>query len=515
MTKDERFENFKKRSRELHPEGNIDLSEFVYVNNRTPSWVIDHSLRPDGTEYGRFLQTPSNHLKGQEHPDKRSEKISRSKRDSWDEILRKCKAAHPGENLEYPVQEVRNFHEKIRIIDHDLRPDGEEYGEYWQEVNSHIRGSGHPQKAIDRNSDKQRYTTEKFIELSREVHSSDDISYDECVYVDHRKKVKLFCNKIGSNGKPHGVFWATPDNFLQGKGCPKCGNHLSYGEEDIVSFLEGNGVKCERYNRSVLNGYELDIYCPDFGIAIEFNGLKWHTEKYHKGKFYHLEKTLGCEAKNVKLIHVFEDEWLENRELVLSKISRIFSLSKTKTIGARKCVVEKCTKEEAKSFLEKNHIQGFASSTVYYGAYLVEDNRMVGVMSFKKTKDEWELTRFATDISGSFPGLASKMLKVFLEEYKPETVKSFADRRWTLDKNENLYIKMGFVLEDVLPPDYRYVCGNKRKHKFGFRKKILSKKYNLPLEWTEKQMCDELGFYRIWDCGLFKYVWKNNDKTNR
>ena len=48
-------------------------------------------------------------------------------------------------------------------------------------------------------------------------------------------------------------------------------------------------------------------------------------------------------------------------------------------------------------------------------------------------------------------------------------------------------------------------------HKFGFRKKILHKKYGLPLSMTENEMTKTLGYYRIWDCGLFKYVWTNPD----
>ena len=35
----------------------------------------------------------------------------------------------------------------------------------------------------------------------------------------------------------------------------------------------------------------------------------------------------------------------------------------------------------------------------------------------------------------------------------------------------------------------------------------MSKKYNFPLNQTEKEMTKTLGYYRIYDCGLFKYVW--------
>lgn len=39
-------------------------------------------------------------------------------------------------------------------------------------------------------------------------------------------------------------------------------------------------------------------------------------------------------------------------------------------------------------------------------------------------------------------------------------------------------------------------------------KKMLSKKYGFPLTMTETEMARELGYDRIWDCGLIKYVWE-------
>ena len=89
-------------------------------------------------------------------------------------------------------------------------------------------------------------------------------------------------------------------------------------------------------------------------------------------------------------------------------------------------------------------------------------------------------------------------------------IKSFADRRYTTNENDNLYTKLGFHLDDILKPDYKYVMNGsyERIHKFNFRKNILHKKYGLPLEMTESKMAEAIGAYKIWDCGLYKYVWK-------
>ena len=133
------------------------------------------------------------------------------------------------------------------------------------------------------------------------------------------------------------------------------------------------------------------------------------------------------------------------------------------------------------------------------------------MMTFRNDGNEcWELDRFATDINKTCVGVGGKLFKYFTENYNPIEVKSFADRRWTVSKNDNLYTKLGFLLEDILPPDYRYVKPDsvERIHKFNMRKNTLHEKYGLPLFMTEREMTEKLKFSRIWDCGLFKYVWR-------
>lgn len=131
-------------------------------------------------------------------------------------------------------------------------------------------------------------------------------------------------------------------------------------------------------------------------------------------------------------------------------------------------------------------------------------------MAFIQNGDEWELNRFCCNINYSFPGLASKMFKRFIDTHSPKIVKSFLDLRWNWPE-DSVYNKLGFKLEDILRPDYSYVKDRKRYHKFSFRKQILHKKYNLPLTMTEKEMTEKLNCYRIWNCGLAKFVWKRSE----
>lgn len=294
---------FIERAKKCHIRGNIDYSKVVYKNNRTPVELYDSDLRDDGTPYGTFWQTPNNHLKGREHPDKRGKNISAGKVMSQEEVIAKFREVHKDENMDYSQVVYTGMHNKVKIICHDLKPDGTEYGEFWQEPVVHLKGCTHPQKAIDRNSENRRYTTDDFIKKAMLVHKSDDYDYSLVDYKSSKTKVKIICKKCGSNGKMHGIFETSPDLFLMGKGCPKCGNHMSTAEDEICEFMTkivGSG-KIIRRSHKILNGDELDIYVPDFRLAIEYDGIRWHSEQFNKNKNYHLEKTLKCREAGLLL----------------------------------------------------------------------------------------------------------------------------------------------------------------------------------------------------------------------
>lgn len=285
---------------------------------------------------------------------------------------------------------------------------------------------------------------------------------------------------------------------------------LTKPEIELSNILIDNGIDYDSSNRSVLSGKEIDILINDFKIGIEFNGNIHHTEFFgKKSRSYHLNKTLIANNCGYGLIHIFSDEWKNKKEIVISKLFHILKINKGIKIGARKCIIKEISLKDKDVFLEKYHIQGKDSSSIKIGAYYKEE--LVGVMTFKISINGYELTRFATNYNYIISGLGSKILSFFIKKYNPSKIFSFADRRWTLSSDNNLYVNMGFNLVNILPPDYRYISlkdsDSKRFHKFGFRKKGLLKKYPTLLNegMSELEMIKILGYDRIWDCGLFKY----------
>ena len=399
-----------------------------------------------------------------------------------------------------------------------------EHGEFWQTPHNHLKGYGCAECGKEK-SHLPKITTEDFIAKSKEIHGN-KYDYSKVCYKTSDTKVCIICAE-------HGEFWQTPSNHMNGSGCPKCANekrknalikdtklfidaatliHDGKPEDEIISLF--TEIEHQQHNREILNGMEIDIFIPPLKLGIEYNGLRWHSEEFGKDHRYHLDKLNKCNEQGIKLIQIFEDEWINHREICESKLKQICGLNRNPKIYGRKCEIREITnKDIAYKFLDKNHIQGRTSFTIALGAYHQEE--LVGVMTFKNEKEGyWDLNRFATDINYQCVGIGGKLFKYFTRNYPFIEIKSFADRRWTTDPTNNLYIKLGFEFDSYVPPSYWYhnpkINPYTRFHKFGFRKQHLHKQYGLPLTMTEREMTKALGYVRIWDCGLVKYIYKLN-----
>jgi len=297
--------------------------------------------------------------------------------------------------------------------------------------------------------------------------------------------------------------------FIQCNNCVRSAKSIK--EKEIVNWLIDIGIKNINENtRKIINPLELDIFLPDYNLAIEFNGLYWHSDLQRKDKNYHLNKTIKCEEQGIQLIHIFQDIWEYKNDIVKARLKNILNLN-SKRIGARKTVVKKISAKTKNIFLETYHIQGKDAASVKLGAYYGKE--LIGVMTFaqnrifsgKKKDDSWELSRFATISNTYTPGLASKMLKHFEKNYEWNTIYSFADRCWS---QGNLYYKLNFEFDKQTAPSYWYAYNGQslREHRYNYRKQNLTKFNNFSLDKTEKQIMNEAGYLRIYDCGTYKFI---------
>lgn len=310
--------------------------------------------------------------------------------------------------------------------------------------------------------------------------------------------------------KCENIFTENWRNMCRGYSCPYCfpRNVKSRQEQDLVDFIDSLGIEIIENTRKIISPYELDIYIPSKNIAIEYNGLYWHSEEAGTKPNYHLNKTNLCKDKGIQLIHIFEDEWFFKQDIVVNRLKNILgSLDYTNKIYARQCKIREIDPKSKNQFLDNFHLQGRDSSNIKLGAFY--NNELVAVMTFskgniskgyKKTDSDdgiWELNRFCTDYNYRIPGIASKLLTYFENNYYWTNIFSYADKRWSVG---NLYFKLGFTYENDTNINYWYIKNYKRIHRFNLRKRP-----DEPSNVSEYVLRLQEGYLRIWDCGNMKF----------
>jgi hypothetical protein len=282
------------------------------------------------------------------------------------------------------------------------------------------------------------------------------------------------------------------------------------GKEILLYKLIGELYSGEIIQSYKINRKEIDVYLPELNLGFEFNGLRWHSELFVKNDF-HIKKTKLCRENNIRLIHVFEDDFDFKIDIVRSIIGNI--LKSSDKVYARKTNIKIIKeKEVVKSFLNKNHLQGFVNTNINYGLYY--NDELISLMTFMKTRKvlnkshkdgEYELVRFCNKIGTSVVGGASKLFKHFIKDYNPISVLSYCDISWA---NGDLYKNLGFDLIGTSKPNYYYVINGKRVNRINYQKhKLVKQGYDASL--TEVEIMSQLGYYRIFNCGNEKYLYVN------
>jgi len=474
---------FIEKAKQIHGD-KYDYSKVNYINNRTKICIICPI-------HGEFWQRPYSHLQG-----KGCIYCGGKNKRTTKEFIENAKKIHGGK-YDYSKVEYKGHNEKVCII-------CPIHGEFWQTPNNHLQGKG-CQKCARENANKYRIISiNEFVTRANAIHSR-RYKYIAKEIKNEKEKIDIIC-------PIHGKFSQEINSHLQGHGCPKCSIGVSLQEQEIIEFLKKNNIIFEERKRNLIpNSHkEIDIFIPNKNIGIEYNGLRWHSDEFKKDINYHKNKTDECEKIGIRLIQIFEDEWILKKDIVKSKILHILGLQNNlPKIMARKCIIKEITKNDAKEFLNKNHIQGYSRSTINIGAYFKE--KLIGVASFVKNGKDYLLNRLSTDINYNCQGVCSKMVSYFEKTIDYSNLITFADRRWV--GKDNVYDILGFKIDGFVNQSYTYRKGNKieRIHKFNLRKQILHKKYGLPLSMSEEEMTKKLGFYKIYDCGLIRYVKKRMD----
>lgn len=305
--------------------------------------------------------------------------------------------------------------------------------------------------------------------------------------------------------------------------CNKCEykdlTYRSNFEKDVVKEI-GNIIKETNYsiitNKHIYNGkehFEVDILIPELNLAIDCNGLYWHSELQKEDNFYHYKKKEFIEKCGYSLIYIWEDDWnnIHKKDIILSRISSKLKLNKH--IYARKCLIKKLTPKLYRDFCNENHLHGSVNASIKVGLFF--DNELVEVIGLGKSrklignnKDEvsYELLRLCTKKYINVIGGFSKLMNYVINKFNINSIYSYADLSW-IDLKGTSYINSGFYIDKVIDNEYWWVVNNIRENRLNYTKsKLVSLGYDKNL--TEIEIMHSLKYYRIFGPGNLKFIYK-------
>lgn len=281
----------------------------------------------------------------------------------------------------------------------------------------------------------------------------------------------------------------------------------SKGELEIKEYIESLGFNTNKY---VIgkdhNRFELDIYVKEKNLAVEYNGCYYHASNgiNHRGKNYHFNKNVIAYKEGIELIQVWEDQWKNQKEIIKDIIAARLGIIRGEKIYARKCEIRDVSTADYREFCNKYHVQGYRSASIKLGLYY--KNELVQIASFNKARQysynsidkyEYEWVRGCISSNNKVVGGTSKLLKYFIDTYKPNNILCFSD--WNLFSGKG-YEEAGFQLEGYTGPDKFYITINNRMQRIN-RSPYAYQQY--------KQMVNEGKLFECHGCGSKKFVWYN------
>lgn len=458
------IDEFIKNARRIHGD-KYDYSDSVYVNSQVKLTICCPI-------HGDFKQTPDMHI-NQKQGCHHCGKVSSSQKQklTTEKFIEKAVAKH-GDKYDYSLVNYTFAAQPVKII-------CKIHGEFYQRAGNHLHGQGCPECSKERPCD----TMEEFIGKAVVKHG-DKYDYSKVVYVHSQTHVIITC-------PVHGGFSQRPYSHVAGFGCPRCsGHHFSSGENAVFNFVQSIAPDAKQSVRSVIPPQELDIVVPSHKVAIEFNGIWWHSEKY-RDDTYHINKRKMTEQAGYRLISIREDLWNERRPQIEAIISNALGMN-TRCIYARKCTVGAADKDTAAAFFDANHVQGNRAASQYWA--LNHDGETVAVMSAThwRKKDEWELVRYAT--SCNVVGGLSKLWAHIVKVNNITRAYSYVDRDLFTGAS---YKHAGFEYESTTV-GFRIVTGETTESRQKWNKAPDGLTQN---EWYEKE-----GVTRLYDSGQDKLI---------
>lgn len=483
------FEKFKLKICDLF-DGKITFDEkSKYVNEKTNIHMIC------GT-HGEFSRRPSAMFDGVHGCQECGHDVSKSLHMTIDDFVFESRHVH-GDLYGYDDVVFFGMTTKIDIMCNACNIP------FSQMPYDHVAGHGCKKCGNIRHGKKATSNLRQFSDKAVSLYN-DRFSYDKFVYVTRLVEGSIRCIEHNE------YFNQTPDRHLRGKcvGCKKCSNSLSSSSEieirDYIASIYDGEISSS--NRKMIAPFEIDIYLPELKIGIEYNGVHWHSEKFADNN-YHFNKRKLCESVSVRLISIWEDEWIHHQQKVKDYLSNIVSKPYYRHY-ARKLEIKPITIQQQRQFLTHNHFQKYVNSTVCLGLHDKSTGELIQLMSIKKKNGRlYEIGRLCTKRNHVVIGGSEKLFKHLKIEIDGlwDTIISYN----YLDKfTGEVYKKLGMShVNDT--KGFFFIKGTMRFHRLSIESNYMKECGKSEFGITQEKMVTKLGWWRCYTSGTSKWELRN------
>lgn len=253
--------------------------------------------------------------------------------------------------------------------------------------------------------------------------------------------------------------------------CPQCPRNISGEEQEVFDYVQTllpNEMLIQS-DRKILHGKELDIYIPNLNIAIEYNGLFWHSEFNGKGETYHLNKFLECQRQGILLLTVWENHWLNHADIVQERLCEALHTNNPTTIPLDLHdlhLVTDLSSQDTRHFFSQHHLNGCRKSTNCV-TLVDENNDIISALSFTIGKRSARIVQYAS--TRYIPEGFTTLLRAVVDYCStiPSCTKLVAtsDNDWPYD---HILSSASFRKDKMTPPKQKFFCGNQVRHSSGF-----------------------------------------------
>lgn len=243
-----------------------------------------------------------------------------SKKIDFETFVKRSKDTHPNSNLIYDSSTYKNTHIKTKIT-------CTIHGDFWQTPKDHMNGQGCPECGKNRMGLLRRSNTDEFVAKYRKIYGDNNLDFSQFTYTKSNEHSNVICLK-------HGLFTATPNNLLNGRGCPECGlesrgdffrmkeeefdkrlkeiwgDKITYDFNDYKNFVIKMKFCCEKHGEfealplNILRGHG----CPKCAIekqierrTTSYEQVEREMRKTHGNKYIYYPETYKNKRQKMKM----------------------------------------------------------------------------------------------------------------------------------------------------------------------------------------------------------------------